>query len=75
MLAYIIVVFGALIYGVGAPSRSGRRGELAIQLTWIGLLIISIGSIMAGLAEGILRGAIVFIVGFIMANIINGIKK
>lgn len=75
MLGYIVAAIGALIYGVGAPSKSGRKGELSAPLTWIGLLALLGGAILSWLSHDFVQGLIVLAVGFLFALMVNRLKK
>lgn len=75
MIGYIILIFSALIYGIGSPSKTGRRGEWAYQISSIGFLGLLIGSVLIGLNDSLQTGIISFILGFIGAIFINRLKQ
>lgn len=75
MVLYIfILILGSIVYGVGAPSKTGMRGTHWILLTWIGVLTLIGGSILIWLKYGFTKAVIYLIVSFVLAILINKIK-
>ncbi len=72
---FLILVIGAIIYGIGAPSKTGRNGKLSTEMMLLGFFFISLGTYFMYKSNGVSTAVISFIGSVVASVVIAGFKK